>query len=145
MAAPNSRKPRVLIVEDDPDMLELFAAILEQAGYQVSKAEHALAAVCTIVRSLPDLIVADIRMPIMDGFALVRELKSSRDTAAIPVVAVTGMDTPEYREAAFEAGCAAFVSKPIDPARFSTQIGKLLKRASVLGMTRIADQRSEIR
>ena len=126
MAAPNARKPRVLIVEDDPDMLELLAAFLEEAGYEILKAEHALAAVCTIVRKLPDLIVADIRMPIMDGFALVRELKASRDTAGIPVVAVTGMDTPECREAAFEAGCAAFVSKPVDGSAFAAQIGALL-------------------
>src|SRR6266404_5864901 len=104
MAAPNARKPRVLIVEDDAETLHLFSFVLENAGYEVVKAEHALAAVGAIVRSAPDLIVADIRMPIMDGFALVRELKTSRDTAKIPVVAVTGMDTPECREAAFEAG-----------------------------------------
>src|SRR6266550_2996126 len=104
MGASNTTKPRILIVEDDPDNLALLSLVLEKAGYEVLKAENALAAVCSIVRGAPDLIVADIHMPIIDGFALVRELKTSPDTASIPVVVVSGMDTPEHREAAFEAG-----------------------------------------
>src|SRR5436309_13350975 len=103
MCASNPKKATVLVVEDDTETLNLFSLLLENAGYEVLKAEHALAAVCAIVRSAPDLILADIRMPIMDGFALVRELRTSHDTANIPVVAVTGMDTPECRREAVDA------------------------------------------
>jgi CheY-like chemotaxis protein len=72
--------------------------------------------------------VADIRMPVMDGFALVRELKSNIDSAHIPVVAVTGLDSAEYRKEAAQAGCAAFFSKPIDASTFPKQLGEIIKQ-----------------
>ena len=127
----STTKPRILIVEDDPDTLALLAQVLEQAGYEVLKAEHALAAIASIVRRVPNLIVADIHMPIIDGFALVKELKTNSDTARIPVVVISGMNTPEYREAAFEAGCAAFIGKPLDSSAFTAQIEELLKQAMI--------------
>src|SRR5437868_4883441 len=58
---------KILIVDDDPQILDLFSALLQKAGYRVDKAEHALAAVAAVVRAAPDLILADIRMPIVDG------------------------------------------------------------------------------
>ena len=92
-------KKKILLVDDDPQILEVFAALLEEAGYEVEQAEHALAAVAAIVRAPPDLILADIRMPIVDGLGLVRELKAHADSRQIPVIAVTGYDNPETREA----------------------------------------------
>src|SRR5258706_9625030 len=62
---------KILIVDDDPGILELYSALLENAGYLVDQADHALAAIASIVRSAPDLILADIRMPIIDGMRLV--------------------------------------------------------------------------
>lgn len=71
-------KERILIVEDDPQSLEVYSALLTEAGYLVDKADHALAAICAVVRAVPDLILADIGMPIIDGRELVRELKSHK-------------------------------------------------------------------
>jgi CheY-like chemotaxis protein len=121
-------KPKILIVDDDPQVLELFSALLEKAGYRVDKAEHALAAVAAVVRSAPDLILADIRMPIVDGKELAHELKSHIDSRDIPVIAVTGYDNPGSREAALEAGYDDYLTKPIDARKFAGQIGELLAK-----------------
>ena len=117
---------KILIVDDDPQILEVFSALLESEGYKVDTAEHALAAVAAIVRSVPDLILADIRMPIVDGKDLVRELKAHADSQQIPVVAVTGYDAPGSREAALEAGYDEYLTKPIDPRTFPAQVAAFL-------------------
>ena len=119
---------KILIVDDDPQILELFSALLKKAGYQVDKAEHALGAVAAIVRSAPDLILADIRMPIVDGKELAHELKSHPDSREIPIVAVTGYDAPGSREAALAAGYDEYLTKPIDAKKFASQVGEILAR-----------------
>lgn len=124
----SSAKKKILLVDDDPRIREVFSALLEEAGYEVEQAEHALAAVAAIVRAPPDLILADIRMPIVDGVGLVRELKAHADSRQIPVIAVTGCDNPETRKAALKAGYDDYITKPIDPRRFPRQIARILRR-----------------
>lgn len=121
-------KARILIVDDDPDILELFGVLLEKAGYEVNKAEHALAAVAAVVRAAPDLILADIRMPIVDGKELAHELKSHPDSRDIPVIAVTGYDIPGTRESALKSGYDDYLTKPIDAKTFTDQVAGFLKR-----------------
>jgi CheY-like chemotaxis protein len=120
---------KILIVEDDLDTRELLSTVLTQAGYQVATAEHALGAVCAVVRSTPDLVVADIRMPIVDGMGLASELKAHQDTRHIPVVAVTGYDSPENRASALKAGYDGYIPKPIDISRFPGQIAEFLRHS----------------
>src|SRR3954463_10337095 len=103
MAVSNT-KIRILIVDDDPQILEVFAALLEGAGNSVDQADNALAAMASVVRAMPNIILADIRMPIVSGLGLVHELKSHSDTRHIPVIAVTGYDRKGTREAALAAG-----------------------------------------
>ena len=122
-------KKKILIVDDDPRILELYSALLEDAGYEVEQAEHALEAIASIVRATPDLILADIRMPIVDGMGLVTELKAHSDSRNIPVVAVTGYDSPESRKSALEAGYDEYITKPVDPRKFPAQIAKILGRS----------------
>jgi len=116
------------VVDDDPQSLAVFSALLNAAGYRVDQTDHALAAIFAVVRHAPDLILADIRMPIMDGKELVLELKRHRDSRHIPIVALTGYDTPGMRESAIKAGYDDYITKPIDPRRFSQQIAKFLRR-----------------
>jgi CheY-like chemotaxis protein len=120
---------RILIVEDDTDVREIFSRALRQAGYEVQEAGHALGAVCAMVRAGADLVVTDIRMPIMDGLSLVNELKAHEDTRSVPIIALTGYDTPENRAAAFEAGCIGYITKPIDTDEFVSQIAQFLPTA----------------
>jgi CheY-like chemotaxis protein len=127
MSAPTKKK-RILIVDDDPDAVEVLSLLLKDAGYNVEGVEHALAAVCAVVRDAPDLVLADIRMPIVDGMGLATELKTHLDTRDIPVVAVTGYDSPGTREAALKAGYDGYITKPIDPKRFPDQVAKFLSQ-----------------
>lgn len=117
---------RILIVEDDPDVREIFSRALRQAGYEVQEADHALGAVCAMVRAGADLVVTDLRMPIVDGLDLVNELKAHDDTRRVPIVAITGYDSPESRAAAFDAGCVGYITKPIDTGEFVSQIAEFL-------------------
>jgi len=125
MSTPITKK-RILIVDDDPDAVEVLSLLLEDAGYEVEGVEHALAAVCAVVRDAPDLVLADIRMPIVDGMGLATELKTHLDTRDIPIVAVTGYDSPETRQAALKAGYDGYITKPIDPKRFPDQVAEFL-------------------
>src|SRR5438874_896956 len=127
-AKTESPSPKILIMDDDPQILELFSVLLQKAGYRVDKAEHALAAVAAVVRAAPDLILADIRMPIVDGKELAHELKSHPDSRSIPVVAVTGYDGPGARESALKAGYDDYLTKPIDAKTFAKDVGEILAR-----------------
>ncbi|PWU15580.1 MAG: response regulator [Verrucomicrobia bacterium] len=127
-ASKQQPKKRILIVDDDTEALELYSALLGAAGYQVDQAEHALAAVAAVVRNAPDLIISDIRMPIVDGMGLAHELKSHIDSRVIPVVALTGYDDPGTREAALKAGYDDYLTKPVDAKKFPSQIAELIKK-----------------
>ena len=120
-------KKRILLVEDDSDVREVLSRVLRTAGYEVQEAGHALGAVCAMVRAGADLILTDINMPIMDGFGLVRELKAHEDTRRVPIVAVTGFDSPERRAAALHAGCVGYITKPINTGEFLNQVAEFLR------------------
>ena len=124
-------KKQILVVEDEPEIRELLTLLLEQEGFDVLPAEHALAAVFAIVRKKPDLILTDIRMPIVDGIALLNEIRAHSDSADIPVIVVTGQDTRECRDAATKAGCAGYITKPIDTQRFGGQIRDFFSQREV--------------
>ena len=121
-------KKKILIVEDDPDMLQMLSTLLREAGFEVAQAEHALGAVCSVVRASPDLVLADIRLPILNGLDLISELKAHQDTRHIPIVALTGYDTQWTRESAFKAGCDGYITKPIDARSFPDQISEFLNQ-----------------
>jgi len=120
---------KILVVEDDTDVREILCRSLRKAGYEVQEAEHALGAICAMVRAGADLVLTDIRMPIMDGLGLVRELKAHEDTRRVPVVAMTGFDTPEIRAAALQAGCIGYFTKPIDGSEFLGRIEEFIRTA----------------
>ena len=126
MTKPKTKK-KILIVEDYSDFREILSRSLRKAGYEVQEAEHALGAICAMVRAGADLILTDIRMPIMDGLGLVRELKAHEDTRGVPVVAMTGFDTPENRAAALQAGCVGYFAKPMDAREFLGQIAEFFR------------------
>ena len=80
----------IMVVDDDPSVRFLLRLIFESSGYQVSEAHHGIAALIRIKNAVPDLVVTDIVMPVMDGGALIKRLKSDPKTAEVPIVAVTG-------------------------------------------------------
>jgi signal transduction histidine kinase/CheY-like chemotaxis protein len=94
-----SQKPRVLVVEDDPGNRELLVRMLEKDGYLVSGAENGSVALECVAKELPALILLDLMMPVMDGFAFLEALRQRPDFSKIPVVVVTAKDlTPAERD-----------------------------------------------
>jgi CheY-like chemotaxis protein len=113
---------RILVVDDDPDIRFLLRLLFEGVGYEVSEAHHGVAALIRVKEALPDLVVTDIMMPVMDGGKLIKRLKSDARTAALPIVAITG--TPNARAAAMAADVV--MSKPFSHSSLLATVGSLL-------------------
>src|SRR5581483_10727674 len=123
-------KQTILIVEDDPQVMEVFSLMLEDGGYEVRRAESALPALLMAGGKLPDLILADLNMPHMNGLELIGQFKSYSDTRNIPIIVVTGSDEPANREAALKAGCVGYITKPVTASQFLAQIAECLPQSA---------------
>jgi two-component system, cell cycle response regulator len=122
---------RVLVIEDDPPQLKLANGVLSADGHLVTEAKTAEAALSIIKRDRPDVILLDLCLPGMDGLTLVRMLKLDPGTLNVPVVAVTAFPEKFTRAAALEAGCDAYLTKPIDTGNLAQQIKDAVVRAEV--------------
>jgi two-component system cell cycle response regulator DivK len=119
-------KTTVLVIEDNENNRYLVTFILEKCGCHVIQARDGLTGIALARQTKPDLILLDIQLPLMDGYAVARELKKSEDLPAIPIVAVTSYAMPGDRERILAAGCAGYIEKPINPATFIAEIGQYL-------------------
>jgi CheY-like chemotaxis protein len=119
-------KKRILIVEDDPAVMKTFSALLTHSGYEVVTADYALPALFRATKTPPDLILADLHMPMMNGLEMIGQFKAHADTRDIPIVVITGNASEESRAAAFKAGCAGFLAKPIEAEEFLAQVAGFL-------------------
>lgn len=128
-AQPNSGcVSRPVVVIDDHDMnRELIRALLERAGYSVVEAEDGESGIETVRRIRPALVFLDLAMPVMDGFETVRRLKADPDTADIPVVALTALAMRDDERRALDAGCDAYLTKPIDRKSLDAVLDAFLK------------------
>jgi two-component system cell cycle response regulator DivK len=117
---------RILIAEDDPMSLKLVRDVLQANGYETEEATNGEEAVVKAAELGPDLIVMDIRLPGIDGLEATRRLKSDPSTASIPIVAVTAHAMPEDEARVLEAGCQAYLPKPLRFAEFVSVVKGLL-------------------
>ena len=124
----NNLSKRLLIVDDDPNLLRAVAACLRGEGYEVDTARSGDEALIHIAQRLPDLIVSDIRMPRMDGYALARQLRGNPRTDLIPVIFLTAMDESSERIAGIRSGVDAYLTKPFEPDELIAVIGNILTR-----------------
>ncbi len=117
----------ILVVDDYDDGRVLLRRLLESKGFRVSEASNGEEAVEVVRRRCPDLILMDLNMPRMDGLTAARKIRECRELCAgVPMVAVTAYHTYGMKEAAEEAGCDAYVAKPIDQAEFDRTLRRLL-------------------
>jgi CheY-like chemotaxis protein len=107
-----------LIVEDDAASAKLVAVVLGAEGFATQVVRSAEEALEAIDVALPDVIVLDLVLPLMNGFLLAKLLKARDATRHIPIIAVTAFNGQETTDAALAAGCACYVRKPIDTASF---------------------------
>ena len=120
------RAPTILVAEDDADVRLMMKTLLEMRGYRVLLAESGPEAVETARAGRPDLILMDLQLPRLNGFAVARFVRQSDDLRAVPIVVVSGHDPAKHRNLALAAGCNAYVQKPIDFDRLDELIVNLL-------------------
>jgi two-component system, cell cycle response regulator len=122
---------RILVIEDTPELLELLVIVLCAAGHQVSTATNGKDGLASARRELPDLILADVEMPGMDGFEVLRQLRSDPLLAARPVVALTACAMTGDRERVLSAGFTGYISKPIRPRDLDQQLAMYFRDTGV--------------
>jgi CheY-like chemotaxis protein len=123
----------VLLVEDDDDTRNMYAASLEMFGFNVRQARNGAEAVAIAPALKPHAILMDLAMPHMDGFEATRRLKSDPETAPIPIVVLTAFTSPADCERALGAGANDFLAKPCDPDAVAARLQHHVRRAAERG------------
>lgn len=118
--------PTVLLVDDEPDNVELLTRRLGRRGFAVVGATSATEAVALAVSAKPDVVLMDLKMPGVDGFEATRRLKADPATAHLPVIALTAHALQEDRDRALAAGAIDYESKPVELDRLVGKIQALL-------------------
>jgi CheY-like chemotaxis protein len=117
---------QILIVEDNPTNLKLASVMLTAAGYETQGAGDADQASEAIASRVPDLILMDLGLPGKDGYELTRELRQRPETRTVPILAVTSFAMKGDRIKAMDAGCSAYLTKPIERQALLEQVKALL-------------------
>ncbi len=120
--------PTVLVVEDDPTILQLLDVNFEMEGYLVLRAEDGEQGLAVAQESRPDIIVSDVMMPKMSGIELVAALKQSEATRSIPVILLSAKAQGGDVRAGLEAGADDYVTKPFEPLDLIDRVNALLQR-----------------
>ena len=116
----------ILYIEDNEDNAYMLSRRLARRGYDVVVATDGGAGVDKAQELLPDIILMDLNLPVMDGWAATKLLREKPATRSIPVIAVSSHALPGEREIALNAGCNEYETKPIDFERLLTKIRQLL-------------------
>ncbi len=120
----------VMVVEDTIDARLILSMTLQHAGYNVVTAANGEEAVEIATRAVPDLILMDINMPRCDGLAATRRIRTHQALRNVPIVAVTAYDTRGMREAARDAGCSGYLTKPLDFDKLGSILGGILHQSN---------------
>jgi DNA-binding response OmpR family regulator len=123
---------KVLVVEDDPDQLEVTRLSLKAAGFAIGTAANGIDALKKARTVSPDLILLDVMMPGLDGFAVCETLRGNPATASIPILMLTGLCSHISQLVAFESGATDYLIKPFNPEELVSKVEKLLGRSQRL-------------
>ncbi len=123
-----SSRPHLMVIEDDPDTLEILGATLEAHGFRVTTFESAAETLRDAPHNSVDLIISDIGMPELDGFELMKELRQLPAYEKVPAIALSGYASQKDAKTALAAGFNAHVSKPVDPAELISMVKALLEK-----------------
>jgi two-component system cell cycle response regulator DivK len=119
---------RILLVEDNEMNRDMLSRRLIRKGYELILAKDGEEGVSAARSGLPDLILMDVSLPVLNGWDATKQLKAMPETAHIPIVALTAHALSTDREKAAEAGCDAYETKPVDLPRLLETIEQLLER-----------------
>ena len=119
-------RPLILIVEDDPETRRFYVDALKLRGFRTDDAHNGLQALEKAFAATPDLVVADIAVPGIDGIELCRRLRADVRTRAVPVIAVTGYEDRRYHDRAVTAGADRVLIKPCEPDALVREVEQLV-------------------
>jgi two-component system, OmpR family, alkaline phosphatase synthesis response regulator PhoP len=121
-----SKRKKILVVEDEPDFLELLRVYFKEEGFAIATAKNGVDAIRKARSLMPDLILLDVMLPELDGFAVCEILRKDAATASIPVIMVTGLCGQLSRCAGIESGATDFVTKPTTPDEIVSKVKEML-------------------
>lgn len=121
---------RLLVIEDNPDNLELMTYLLRAFGHEVTAASDGAEGLAAARRGALDLIVCDVHLPKMDGYEVASQLKADPLLQHLPILAVTALAMVGDRDKVLAAGFDGYLAKPIDPREFARQVASYLPAAS---------------
>ena len=132
-------RQKILIVEDNTELLELLRSYIRLAGYATATASNGLDALKKARSSPPDLIVLDLVLPELDGFAVCESLKKDPATAKTPIIMLTGLTSEFTRYAGLESGANEYVTKPANPQQLLSRIEYWLQQCGDATETALRD------
>ena len=121
-------KPRVLIVDDDPDALRLIEYIFDRAGYEAHLAANGPEALSEVNEVKPDLVILDVMMPDVSGLEVCQRLRAQPATAHLPIIMLSAKNQVDDKVDGFDAGADDYVSKPVDPQELLARAKAVLNR-----------------
>lgn len=119
-------RKKVAVVEDDPMISNLVKLKMEKSGYEVVVGENGKTGLELITEHLPDLVILDVMMPIMDGFEVLRRIKADERTRDIPVIMLTARGMEDDILKGFDSGAVDYVTKPFSISELAARAGRIL-------------------
>ncbi len=127
-SSPNT-KPKVLVVDDDPLMRRIVTQSLERAAYELLEAESGMTGIQCAIEQHPDLILLDVMMPEMDGFEVIRRLRTHPITQGVPIILLTALGEMSEKVYGMQLGADDYMTKPFDPRELRARVQAHLKRS----------------
>ncbi|HOE15879.1 MAG TPA: response regulator [Syntrophorhabdaceae bacterium] len=118
----------VLLIEDNEQNIYLIRFLLEKNGFKVEEARNGQEGIDKAVSIKPDLVLLDIQLPDIDGYAVAKRLRGHKEFEDIPIIAVTSYAMTGDKEKCINAGCTGYIEKPINPDSFVREISKYLRK-----------------
>ncbi len=119
---------KVLIIEDNEQNMYLLTYLLESEGYTVFQAYSGVDGISIASEKIPDIVLLDIQLPEMDGYAVAKMLRKNERLYNVPIIAVTSYAMPGDKEKALESGATGYIEKPINPETFMDQMNSFIKQ-----------------
>jgi len=120
-------RKKILVVDDNKDLVEVLRLSLKHAGFSIATATNGIEALKKARSVSPDLILLDLMLPELDGFAVCETLRKDPTTASIPILILSGLTSQLARLAGLESGGTEFIAKPMNPGSLVSRIKTMLK------------------
>lgn len=121
-------KPKILIVDDEPDVVVFMERALKAEGFDVVYAYDGISALDMVAVEKPDLVLVDIMMPMMSGYEVCEQIRANPQTQQIPLICVSSAHTPDARAQSLRVGASTLIVKPFVPAELIAQVRRYLRK-----------------